>query len=202
MKLILQKDVKNLGKVGDQVKVKKGYARNFLLPNKLALILNEDRLKDWKHKKAVIEIKKKQAVVDRQSLLKKVSAVEVCFEKESRAEGKLFGSVTAAEISNFLEKEHKILLDKKDFVMPEPLKNVGEYQITVALDSENKTELKVIVKQKISEKEEAAKKSKKGFFTKRFFSRDKNQEEPPVEGVQNKEEQPKQDSEENKKEKA
>ncbi len=177
MRLVLQKDVKNLGKAGDQVKVKDGYARNYLLPKKMALVFDESRIKDWKHKKQVIEVKKKQALTDRQQILKKVSAVEVCFEKESRSEGKLFGSVTAAEISNALEKEHKILIDKKDIVT-DSLKEVGEYQIPVTLDSQNKTELKVIVKSKTLKKEKQD--SKRGFFASRFFKKEEEDSKPEV----------------------
>ena len=66
MRLILEKDVKNLGKAGDEVSVKPGYARNYLLPKNLATTLNESRLKEWKHKKYIIEVRKKKAEEERE----------------------------------------------------------------------------------------------------------------------------------------
>ena len=167
MKLILQKDVKNLGKAGDQVRVKNGFARNYLLPNNLALILNKNRLKEWKHRKSLIEAKKKHAVKERKSLLDKISAVEIVFEKESRNKLDLFGSVTAPEISNALEKKHRLSVDKRD-IKTEALKQVGEFQIPISLDSENTASLKVIIKAKTSEK---AEKKSRGFFAKTFFQK-------------------------------
>ena len=115
MKLILQKDVKNLGKAGDTVKVKDGHARNYLIPEGLALVLNEGRLKDFKHKQNIIKTRKKQAVTDRAALLEKIAGVFVSFEKESHGDGHLFGSVNSTEISKALEKEHKLFVDKKIF---------------------------------------------------------------------------------------
>jgi len=164
MNVILQKDVKHLGKAGDQVKVKKGYARNYLLPNKLVLVYNEARVKEWKHKKTVIEVKKKQALKARQEQLKKISEVTLTFTKEARDKGLLFGSVSAAEMADALEKTHKLLVDKKD-IQTESLKNVGEFQIPVVLDSQNKTTLKVVV-QASSPTE-----TKKGFFKRGFFAK-------------------------------
>ena len=157
MKLILQKDVKNLGKTGDQVFVKKGYARNYLIPRKLALPINKDRLKAWKHQNILIEAKKRKALLERKGLIEKLSSLNIEFEKESLKDGKLFGSVTAFEISQTLEKKHNILIDKKD-ISPFILKTVGDHVITVSLDSEHKTEITVKVKGKVTKNREQTKK--------------------------------------------
>lgn len=151
MKLILQKDVKNLGKTGDQVVVKKGYARNFLLPKNLALTVNKTRLKYWNHQSFVIESKKKQAETSRKLLIKKISTLQIKFEKESLKNGKLFGSVNAFEISQYLEKTHKVLIDKKD-ITPTNLKQVGDHKITIQLDPNHKTEMLVQITGKITSK--------------------------------------------------
>ena len=153
MKLILQKDVKNLGKAGDQVLVKKGYARNFLIPQGQALPLNKDRLKAWKHQKVIIEAKKRKAVIERKALIEKLSSIKLKFEKESLKNGKLFGSVTAYEISQALEKIHKISVDKRDISFI-ALKTVGDHKVTISLDSEHKTDITVSIKGKITKKQE------------------------------------------------
>ena len=153
MKLILQKDMKNLGKTGDQVLVKKGYARNFLIPQGFALPLNKDRLKAWKHQKVIIEAKKRKAVIERKVLIEKISSLKLKYEKESLKDGRLFGSVTAYEISQTLETNHKFSVDKKD-ISPATLKTVGDHTITISLDTEHKTEITVSIKGKITKKSE------------------------------------------------
>ena len=151
MKLILQKDVKNLGKAGDQVLVKKGYARNFLIPQGQAIPLNKDRLRVWKHQKVLIEAKKRKAISERKVLIEKLSSIKLKFEKESLKDGKLFGSVTAYDISQSLEKFHNISVDKRDISLT-TLKTVGDHTVTISLDSEHKTDITVSIKGKITKK--------------------------------------------------
>ena len=153
MKLILQTDVKNLGKAGDQVFVKKGYARNFLIPRGQALPINKDRLKIWKHQKVIIEAKKRKALTERKLLIEKLSSLKLEFEKESQKDGRLFGSVTAHEISQKLEKEHKISVDKRDISVT-ALKTAGEQNVTISLDSKHKTKLFINIKGKVIKKAE------------------------------------------------
>src|SRR5687768_13485303 len=99
MKVILQQDVKNVGKVGDVVNVKTGYARNFLFPRKLAAIALEKSVKAWEHLKQVAELKKKKAVAERRAILDKLAGVTVTFKRGSSDKEKIFGSVTAHDIS-------------------------------------------------------------------------------------------------------
>ena len=151
MKLILQKDVKNLGKTGDQVFVKKGYARNFLIPKGQAIPLNKARLKVWKHQKIIIEAKKRKALVERKTLIERMSSIKLSFEKESLKDGKLFGSVTAHEISQALEKIYNISVDKRDLSCS-ILKTVGDHTVVVSLDPKHKTDLMVSIKGKVTKK--------------------------------------------------
>ena len=153
MKLILQKDVKNLGKAGDQVTVKTGYARNFLIPKGQALPVDKSRLKVWKHQKVIIEAKIRKAASERKTLIEKLSSIKLKFEKESLTNGKLFGSVTAHEISQELEKLHNINVDKRDISF-DVLKTTGNHTITIALDSEHKTDMVVNIEGKIIKKKE------------------------------------------------
>lgn len=165
MEIILQKDVKNLGKAGDRVRVKPGFARNYLLPNKMALAFNEAKSKEWEHKKHIIESKKKQAISDRKKALKEIAKAVVKFQKESRSEGLLFGSVTPFDISKQLEEVHGIIVDKKD-IKTAPLKEVGKHQVLVELDSESKTEILVEITRKVPKEDKESKEGKvKGFFS-------------------------------------
>ena len=145
MKLILQTDVKNLGKTGDQVSVKKGFARNYLIPKGYAVLMNKNRLKAWEHQKVIIEAKKRKAISERQSLIEKLSSIKLKFKKEAQKDNRLFGSVTAHEISQSLEKLHNLSVDKRDIHFTE-LKTVGEHSVMIKLDSENQTEIKLSIK--------------------------------------------------------
>ena len=153
MKLILQKDVKNVGKAGDQVSVKNGFARNFLIPKGYAVLLNKDRLRTWNHQKVMIEAKKRKALSERQKIIDKLSSIKLIFEKESQKDNKIFGSVTAYEISQALEEKHNLSVDKKDIYFSE-LKTVGDHKIDIRLDSDLKTEILLTIKGKIRKKKE------------------------------------------------
>ena len=155
MKLILQKDVKNLGKAGDQVSVKNGFARNFLIPKGYAFLLNKDRLRAWNHQKTIIEAKKRKAVSERQKIIDRLSSIKLVFERESQKDNKIFGSVTAHEISQALEEKHNVSVDKRDIHFSE-LKAVGNHKINIQLDSELKTEILLTIKGKIRKKQETA----------------------------------------------
>jgi large subunit ribosomal protein L9 len=80
MKIILQKDVKDVGKVGDLVNVSEGFARNFLFPRKLAAEATEKRVKEWEHLKRVSDVKKKKAVAERQEALNKINGLSLKFK--------------------------------------------------------------------------------------------------------------------------
>jgi len=133
MKVILQDDVKSLGKVGDLVNVKPGYARNFLLPRKLAVEATQRRVNEWQHLQKVAELRKKKAVTKRKAVIDELSKVTVNFSLEAGEEGdKLFGAVTSFDISNELEKlGHSI--DKRDILLDGPIKVLGQHKAKVKL---------------------------------------------------------------------
>ena len=175
MDLILQKDVKNLGKVGDRVEVKVGFARNYLLPNRLALVFDERKAKEWKHKQYVIEKQKKRASQARKEVLKKISGANLVFERESKADGVLFGSISCFDISKQLEEKYNLLVDKKDIKTPS-LREVGDHKVLIELDSESKTEILVEIKRKLTEDKKKLEKVK-SFFSR--FKKESPSEEKP-----------------------
>lgn len=145
MKVILQKDVKDLGKVGEMVNVKEGYARNFLFPRQLAQVATEKKVSEWNHLKKMAEVKKKKALVIRQASIGKMQGVTLNFKLEAAADSeKIFGSVTTMDISRELEK-HGYTVDKRDIHLEEPIKILGQHKAFVRMGEGLEAELTVVV---------------------------------------------------------
>lgn len=130
MKVILQKDVKDLGKVGDMVTVSLGFARNLLFPRQLAIEATEKRVNEYNHLKRVAESKKKKALVERQEFLNKIKGTTVSFKLNAGEGDKLFGTVTTLDISKALDKMG-FSVDKKDIQLAEPIKLLGTHKATI-----------------------------------------------------------------------
>ena len=144
MKVLLQKDVKDVGKVGDLVTVKKGFARNFLFPRNLASEATDRRVKEFEHLKKLIEIKKKKAQGARKELISKLEGVVVKFNKPAGDTDKLFGSVTNVDISDELEKLG-FSVDRRDILLEEPIKILGQHKAQVKLGEGLEAELTITV---------------------------------------------------------
>jgi large subunit ribosomal protein L9 len=130
MKVILQKDVKDLGKVGDLVSVSEGFARNLLFPRKLALEATESRENEYNHLKRVADSKKKKAMGERQAMLDKIKGTTVSFKLNAGENDKLFGTVTTSDISKGLEKLG-FTVDRKDIHLEEPIKVLGTHKAVI-----------------------------------------------------------------------
>ena len=143
MRIILQKDVKNLGLAGDIVSVKKGYARHFLFPKKWAIPFTEGSAAEAKHRQKVIESKKKKALNSRQGLVENLKDIELSFIKEADEKtGHLFGSLTVFEISKALQQKG-FEVDKRVIKQDLPIKEVGEHKVLLDFGGDLKTEVKV-----------------------------------------------------------
>ena len=144
MELILLKEVDNLGREGDVVNVKNGYARNFLIPQKLAVRLTPgtekmiSQLLEQREKKRIEDVEKAQEVADRIVTLSCTITVKV------GENDRLYGSVTNQDISDALLKEN-ISIDKKMIIIPEPIKELGVYNIEIKIRPEVTATLKVWV---------------------------------------------------------
>ncbi len=144
MKVILLKDVTNLGDSGDIKEVADGYARNYLLPRKFVLIASDKSKKIMDHQKKIIKIKKEKRKKLSEKALEVLTGVSVTIKVQVGEEGKLFGSVTSMDIAKKLKEQgHEI--DKRKIILETPLKNVGEYDIPVKLDEGMTAKIKVIV---------------------------------------------------------
>ncbi len=145
MKVILTSDVRNLGKVGDVVSVKNGYARNYLLPKGVARVATERRMKELNHLLSVAKAKKSQIFATRKELLDKLCGIKLTMKARSSHESdKLFGSVTNVDISNALfEKGFEI--DKRDVVLKNNIKTIGEHSVKISLGDNLSGDIVVVV---------------------------------------------------------
>jgi large subunit ribosomal protein L9 len=144
MKLILREDVYNLGKSGELVSVKDGYARNYLLPRNLAMLASAANVRQLEHEKQVIELRQKKlkGVAEEQS--KKVSAIAVTITRKVGDQDKLFGSVTALDIAEALAAAGQ-KIDRRLIHLPEPIKTVGTHEVELHLHRDVQTKIKVEV---------------------------------------------------------
>ncbi|MBN2655314.1 MAG: 50S ribosomal protein L9 [Nitrospirae bacterium] len=144
MKVILKEEVKSLGNMGEIVSVKDGYARNFLVPQGLAVEANMANVKELENEKRKIQQKAAKMKASAQELAAKISAVAVQIKAKSGEEDKLFGSVTAMDIAEAL-KGKGFDVDKKKIVLDEPIKRLGEYKVDVKIFSEVSAQVSVSV---------------------------------------------------------
>jgi large subunit ribosomal protein L9 len=147
MEVILRQAVENLGKPGDVVKVSNGYARNFLLPRGVAFEATPGNLKRIAQEKERLEAEENQRRAAAQALAEKLEQVSLTFSARVGEEGKLFGSVTAADIAHQLEGQG-FQIEKRQIDLHEPLKTLGVFRVPVRLHAEVKPEVKVwVIKQ-------------------------------------------------------
>ena len=145
MIVILLKDVKGTGKAGDVVKVNDGYARNMLLPKGLAKEATDGNVRNLEKQKAIAAEKKEAQKEAAKKQAEEMSKITVIVKTKGGENGKLFGSITSKDIAEALEKQEKIKVDKKKIDLANPIKQTGEFEVTVKLFPEVSAVLKVNV---------------------------------------------------------
>ena len=135
MKVILKEDVQNLGQQGDVVEVKSGYARNYLMPQKLAILFTKQQKKSIDEAKIVEERKLEREKDQLESILKQVEDLSLSLKMQSEEDSKLFGSVTKLDIVKLLE-ENGITIDKKYVDLSSPIKTLGEHKVNIMFTKE------------------------------------------------------------------
>ena len=135
MKVILKEDVQNLGQQGDVVDVKAGYARNYLMPQKLAILFTKQQKKSIEEAQRVEERKLEREKGQLESILKQLEALSLSLKMQSEEDNKLFGSVTKLDIVKLLE-ENGIAIDKKYVDLPSPIKTLGEHKVNIIFTKE------------------------------------------------------------------
>ena len=145
MKVILQENVANLGKVGEIVKVKDGYGRNYLVPHQLAVIADERNVARMEHQRRTADARAQKLVGEAKALAEKLSQTAVTIRRQAGEENKIFGSVTNRDIAEALAAEG-FAIDKKQIVVDESIiKNLGVFNVAVKLAPEVSADVKVYV---------------------------------------------------------
>lgn len=144
MELILKETIDTLGEEGDIVKVKDGYGRNYLIPQKKAVLATKSNLAILEQDKSTIEARRQKNRAESEALAKKVSGATILIEQRAGEENKLYGSVTSADIAVKLA-DLGIEIDRKKILLDEPIKTVGVTMVSVKVGYQMTTEVKVEV---------------------------------------------------------
>ena len=145
MKVVLLKDIRNVGKRDDIITVSDGYARNFLFPQKLAAEATPGALKEIARKRAAQDAREAEMRAEAQAKAELLKNKIITLEAKCGEKGRLYGSVTAAEVADALEKQHGIQVDKRKMDIGDPIREVGMREITVWLYSGITTPMKLNV---------------------------------------------------------
>ena len=144
MKVILLEEIASLGEVGKIVEVANGYANNFLIPQKKALLANIRNLKALEHQKQIVKNKLAKVKKVSEKLVKKIESISCTISKQSGEEDKIFGSVTSMDIEEALKAEN-IKIDRKNILLEKPIKTLGVYSVPIKLQADVSANLKLWV---------------------------------------------------------
>jgi large subunit ribosomal protein L9 len=144
MEIILLENVDSLGKIGDLLKVADGYARNFLIPQKLAMVATKRNTKDLEHKQRIVEAKKKRDVADAGSLAAKVESLQLTIPAKVGEEDKLYGSITRRNIAEALAKEG-VKVERKQILLAEPIRSTGVFDVDLKVHQDVTAKMRVWV---------------------------------------------------------
>lgn len=144
MKIILKKEVENLGKIGDVVEVKDGYGRNYLIPQGLGILATRSNMKVVDELKRNEAKKAKKVTLEAEKLAEKLNRVELTYATKVGEEDKLYGAVTNQIIAELL-KEKDIVIDRRQIVLEEPIKELGMFEVPVKAGAGVKAQIKIWV---------------------------------------------------------
>lgn len=147
MKVILQQDIRGKGKKGQMIEVSDGYARNYMLPRKLAVEATVDNVNTMRMTDKANQEKRQKEREEAFAISQRLKTVEVVLRAKGGGAGRLFGSVTNQEIAEAVKKQEGIELDKRKIVLDEQIKTVGVYTVKVKLGYEITAELKLKVEE-------------------------------------------------------
>jgi large subunit ribosomal protein L9 len=144
MKVILKHNVENLGRRGDLINVAAGYGRNFLIPKKLAMEVTASNLKGVEIEQQALKKKAEQERLSFQSVIQKLNDVTLTFPRKAGEKDVIFGSVSASDVKDALEKMG-FEIDKKKIVLDEPIKRLGNFTVPIKIYHDDKAEVKIEV---------------------------------------------------------
>lgn len=133
MRVILKSDVKKLGEAGALVDVSDGYARNFLFPRDLAVEATPSKIASWKEEQAHKKAKEAKLRAEAEEKAKTLQGRSVNINAKAGENGRLFGSITAAQVAEMLEEQHNLKIDKRDIKIEDSIRQPGNYPVTLKL---------------------------------------------------------------------
>ena len=145
MKIILTRDVPNLGQAGDVKDIATGYARNYLIPKGLAAKATTGALKEFKRQRVSVTHREERLAARAEALAQRLSGLTLTFEAKAGEKGRLYGSITSAAIAEALEREVGEKFDRRKHILCEPIRHVGQHVIPVRLAADVVAEVKVVV---------------------------------------------------------
>jgi large subunit ribosomal protein L9 len=145
MEVILLQEVKGLGEAGATVTVADGYARNFLLPRKLALATDRNNLRQREHHRRLIAQSQQQEVNSAETLAQRLGGITLRLEAQAGEAGRLHGTITAADVAAALAEQHELSLDRHAVSLPEPIKVLGTHEAKIRLHREVEATIKLEV---------------------------------------------------------
>ncbi len=145
LKIILTRDYEKLGDAGDIVNVKDGFAKNFLIPNNIALFATKGNINQMEIVKKSLVKKEVKNIEDAKQVAGLLTDLKITFKVNSSPEGKLYGSITNKDIAEKILEERKVEIDKKKIELAEHIKEVGEFDVEVKLYKDVKAEIKIVV---------------------------------------------------------
>ncbi|MCL4302898.1 MAG: 50S ribosomal protein L9 [Anaerolineae bacterium] len=145
MKVLLIQDVDNLGYAGDVKKVADGFGRNYLIPRSMAVLATAGALKQAETIRKAAEKRRAHEMADAQAMANQLTGVELYFERRAGETGKLYGSVTSADMADEIKAKTGLEIDKRKVALPEPIRQLGEQEVTIKLMIDVATSIKVHV---------------------------------------------------------
>lgn len=147
MQVILNKDVKDLGKAGDKVQVSEGYARNFLFPRQLAAEATPAALKQWEERQKAEARRQERLLAEAKKLAEELEKITVTVKAKSGEGGKLYGTVTNKEIAQAVAKQTPHEVDKRKIELADPIRSLGHFQFAVKLHPQVTAKMRVHVQE-------------------------------------------------------
>lgn len=144
MKIILTENIASLGEIGQIVNVAPGYARNYLLPQGLALKATGENVRELEHRKRILAQKRKKVRQEMLSVAEKLNQVKIVLNRKVAEEDKLYGSVNVVDIAKALE-EQGFDVDRKSIHLEQPIKQLGDYSVPIRMSSDVSANVKLVI---------------------------------------------------------
>ena len=145
MKVILTDDVAGVGDIGETVKVKPGYARNFLMPQKLAAQATKDTLNQLQQQKSAAADRQKRQLEEAKLMAAQLATIEVKVVAKAGEGGRLFGAITTKDVADAAKAQHGVELDRRKMEFADPVKNLGSASVVIKIHPEVTAEIKIQV---------------------------------------------------------